>query len=93
MVLLVLFKSPPMQSLMKKRCSGTILTAISKDEFLNLPLPTISTETQNQIAVKIQESFSLRKKSKELLERAKQVIEMAIEKDEQTAMDWLSNLK
>lgn len=90
--LLVLFKSPPMQSLMKKRCSGTILTAISKDEFLHLPLPTIKLETQNKIAVKVQESFSLQKVSKELLESAKQAVEMAIEKDEQTAMDWLSNL-
>lgn len=91
--LLVLFKSPPIQSLMKKRCSGTILTAISKDEFLHLLLPTISLKIQNEIAIKVQESFLLRKKSKELLERAKQAVEMAIEKDEQTAMDWLSNLK
>ena len=44
--LLVLFKSEPMQALMKQRCSGTILTAISKDEFLSMPLPLIADDVQ-----------------------------------------------
>lgn len=55
-------------------------------------IPKLSIEKQNLIATKIQESFFLRKKSKELLEKAKQAVEMAIEKDEQTALNWLSNL-
>lgn len=54
-------------------------------------IPKLSIEKQNLIATKIQESFSLQKKSKELLERATQAVEMAIEKDEQIALDWLAS--
>ena len=87
--LLVLFKSEPIQALMKQRCSGTILTAISKDELLSMPLPKINSDVQKTVAEKVQESFALRRKSKELLEYAKQAVEMAIEQGEDVALEWL----
>ena len=89
--LLVLFKSEAIQALLKQRCSGTILTAISKDELLNIPLPVIDDNIQKEIAAKVQESFALRKKSKDLLEYAKQAVEMAIEQGEETAIEWLKS--
>ena len=89
--LLVLFKSEPIQALMKQRCSGTILTAISKDELLSMPLPMIEENVQKEIAAKVQESFALRKQSKQLLEYAKQAVEMAIEQGEDVAMEWLKD--
>ncbi len=89
--LLVLFKSEPIQALMKQRCSGTILTAISKDELLSMPLPMIDENVQKEIAAKVQESFALRKQSKQLLEYAKQAVEMAIEQGEDVAMEWLKD--
>ena len=90
--LLVLFKSEPIQALLKQRCSGTILTAIGKDELLSMPLPKIDPDVQKAIAEKVQESFVLRRKSKELLEYAKQAVEMAIEQGEETALDWLKEM-
>lgn len=87
--LLVLFKSEAIQALLKKRCSGTILTAISKEEFEKMPLPEVDGITQNAIKEKVQESFRLRRKSKELLDIAIKAVEMAIETDEQTALSWL----
>ena len=87
--LLVLFKSELIQALMKQRCSGTILTAISKDEILSMPLPMIDGSVQKEIASKVQESFALRKQSKQLLEYAKQAVEMAIEQGEEVALEWL----
>lgn len=89
--LLVLFKSEPIQTLMKQRCSGTILTAISKDELLSMPLPMIDDDIQEKIAAKVQESFALRKQSKQLLEYAKQAVEMAIEQGEDVALAWLKD--
>ena len=89
--LLVLFKSEPIQALMKQRCSGTILTAISKDELLSMPLPMIDDDIQEKIAAKVQESFALRKQSKQLLEYAKQAVEMAIEQGEDVALKWLKD--
>lgn len=89
--LLVLFKSEPIQALMKQSCSGTILTAISKDELLSMPLPMIDGDIQKEIAVKVQEAFTLRKQSKQLLEYAKQAVEMAIEQGEDVALAWLKD--
>lgn len=89
--LLVLFKSEPIQALMKQRCSGTILTAISKDELLSMPLPMIDDDIQKEIAAKVQEAFTLRKQSKQLLEYAKQAVEMAIEQGEDAAIEWLKD--
>ncbi len=90
--LLVLFKSAPVQALMKQRCSGTILTAISKDELLNMPLPLIDESVQKEIAYKVQESFRLRKKAKRLLNCALKAVEIAIETDEKSALLWLINI-
>ena len=88
--LLVLFKSEPMQALMKQRCSGTILTAISKDEFLSMPLPFIGDDVQIEIAQKVRESFSLRRQSEKLIETAVKAVEIAIEQDEAAAVEWLN---
>ncbi len=89
--LLVLLKSIVGQLQLKKGCSGTILTAINKDEFGKVILPIIAEEKQLQIQQKVVESFNLRKQSKHLLECAKRAVEIAIEQDEQTAIDWLED--
>lgn len=88
--LLILFKSEPIQALMKQHCSGTILTAITKDELLNMPLPQIEKSIQTRIAKTIQESFALHRRSKQLLEYAKHAVEIAIEQGEEKAMEWLN---
>ena len=89
--LLLLFKSEAVQAMLKKRCSGTILTAISKDEFEKMPLPEVEDSIQKDIAAIIQESFSLRDDSKKLLDLAVKTVEMAIESDEDTALKWLES--
>ena len=77
--LLTLFKSLPIQNLMKKGCSGTILTAISKSEFEKIPIPLICKEVQEEIAKHVQKSFELRKEAMQLLENAKLTVETVIE--------------
>jgi very-short-patch-repair endonuclease len=78
--LLVLFKSEVMQNTLKQNCSGTILTAINKTEFQNIPIPIIDLKTQQQISALIQESFALRKESERLLDEAKDMVEREIER-------------
>ncbi len=87
--LLVFFKSEPMQNILKQNCSGTILTAINKDEFLNIPIPIIDFDIQKQIQDKVIKSFSLRLKSEQLLKLAKTAVEKAIEEGEEAAMEWI----
>lgn len=87
--LLILFKSLPIQALLKQRCSGTILTAISNDELKKIPLPFIKQTLQKEITQKVQESFRLRKDSKNLITVAIRAVELAIEKNEEYASQWL----
>ena len=90
--LLVFLKSGVGQLQLKKGCSGTILTAINRDEFGRIILPTIRAEKQAEIQQKVIESFNLRKHAKDLLECAKRAVDIAIEQDEQTAIDWLESV-
>ncbi|MBO4780672.1 MAG: restriction endonuclease subunit S, partial [Selenomonadaceae bacterium] len=87
--LLVLFKSELMQNLMRQQCTGTILTAISKVNFADLPLPTVSKKLQEKIAAQVEESFRLRSESERLLLRAKRAVEIAVECGEDVATDFL----
>ena len=91
-VLLVLLKSIVGQLQLKKGCSGTILTAINKTEFRKTAIPKIKTEKQAEIEQKVVESFNGRKRAKNLLEHTKRAVEIAIEQDEQTAIDWLESV-
>lgn len=77
--LLTLFKSQLIQNLIKKGCSGTILTAISKFELEKIPMPIVRQEIQNEIAKYVRKSFELRKEAMQLLEDAKLTIESVIE--------------
>lgn len=55
----------------------------------NLYIPNIPIERQTQIAEKIAESFALKKESEALLQKAKQAVELAIEKGEKAALEML----
>lgn len=78
----MLFKSEIFQNILKQNCSGTILTAINKVEFQNLPIPLIDHKIQQQIAILLRESFRLHHESEQLLEQTKQAVEAVIEKGE-----------
>lgn len=59
--------------------TGGVQTNISSNDILNILIPKINPATQEQIALKIQKSFTLRTKSKDLLQNAKIKLENAIE--------------
>lgn len=88
--LFCLMKSEFIQMQLKRGCSGTILTAINKDEFENIILPKINNNVQIQIKENIQEMYKLRCQSKQLLEIAKRGVEIAIEQDENIATNWIN---
>lgn len=88
--LFCLMKSEFIQMQLKRGCSGTILTAINKDEFENITLPKINNNVQIQIKDNIQEMYKLKQQSKQLLEIAKRGVEIAIEQDEDIATSWIN---
>ena len=88
--MLLLFKSWPIQQLMKRGCSGTILCGILPGELVNVPLPLVASKVQRDLAAKVQSSFALRAESKRLLDLAKHAVEVAIEQGENNAIKELS---
>ena len=68
---------------------STGIINIYDDDMAKIPIPILNMDAQKEIATKVQESFALRKQSKQLLEYAKQAVEMAIEQGEEVALEWL----
>ena len=66
-------------------------TVKGEDTLKEIMLPIPEMEVQSEIKNKMIESFNLRKQSKHLLECAKRAVEIAIEQDEQTAIDYIEN--
>jgi type I restriction enzyme, S subunit len=87
--LLVFLKSVAGQLQLKKGCTGTILTAISREEFSRLVVPNFELDVQTEIKHLIQEMYHARETSKALLEIAKCGVEIAIEQDEAAAEHWI----
>ncbi|MCX6748007.1 MAG: hypothetical protein NT076_00210, partial [Candidatus Pacearchaeota archaeon] len=59
-------------------------------EIKEFVIPLLPLETQQKLASLVKQSHEARKKSKELLEVAKKVVEIAIEKNEEEALDYIS---
>ena len=87
--LLAFLHSKSMLAWSLKPNTGTSYPVIVDDDIFNLPIPILPEEIQTTIQQKVEKSFILRKQSKYLLECAKKAVEMAIEQDEQTAINWL----
>lgn len=70
---------------------STGIINIYDDDIARIPIPVLDAGIQKEIAAQVQESFVLRRQSKQLLEYAKQTVEMAIEQGEDTALAWLKD--
>lgn len=91
-VLCVFLQSTIGQELIYRYVVGsTGIINIYDDDIAKIPIPVLDSKLQKDIATKVQESFNLRRQSKQLLEYAKQAVEMAIEQGEDIAMVWLES--
>lgn len=75
----------------EQSANGAVIKHWKPEDIKNMVIPLLDFEIQQQIAEIIQESFKLRKQSKDLLDLAKQVVETAIEKDETEALKLINN--
>lgn len=87
--LTLVLNSPIVQLQAERDSNGAIIQHWKPSEIENVVIPIVSLEIQKEIAAKVQETFALRKQSKQLLDYAKQAIEMAIEQGEEIALKWL----
>ncbi len=87
--LTLVLNSSVVQLQAERDCNGAIIQHWKPSDIEKVIIPVLDMDEQKEIAEKVQESFRLRRKSKELLDIAIKAVEMAIETDEQTALSWL----
>jgi type I restriction enzyme M protein len=74
----------------ERRVHGVAYYSISQADMANISIPILPMLEQEKIIHKMKSSFSLKLKSKQLLEIAKTGVERAIETDEATATAWMN---
>ncbi len=74
----------------KRRVHGAAYYSISQPDLASLLIPILPKPQQQKIVERVKSSFSLKLKSKQLLEIAKTGVERAIETDEETATTWIN---
>ena len=77
------------QEQINRDVGGSVILHWRPDQVAGTVIPILHQEKQAEIQQKVIESFNLRKDAKNLLACAKRAVEIAIEQDEQTAIDWL----
>ncbi len=75
------------QEQVNRDVGGSVILHWRPDQVARTVIPILSKEKQTEIQEKILESFRLRKRAKDLLEHAKHAVEIAIEQDEQAAIE------
>ena len=89
--LTLVLNSPVVQLQAERDSNGAIIQHWKPSEIEKVTIPILDMAIQKDISAKVQESFALRRQSKELLEYAKQAVEMAIEQGEDAALAWLKD--
>jgi hypothetical protein len=73
-----------------KNSNGGVQPEINHPSLKSILIPRLPIETQNKIAELIQQSFTLKSQSEQLLATAKHAVELAIETNEQTALGYIT---
>jgi len=74
----------------ERDCVGSIIFHWKPEQIKQIKIPLLPLSTQQKIVSLIQKSHEVRKKAKELLNVAKKAVEIAIEKNEEEALDYIS---
>jgi hypothetical protein len=88
-VLLTYLRLPLLCELMDLHTSASLYPAISERDLLALPFPKISKPTCDKIVSAVRSAHAARARARELLDRAKRAVGIAIEQDEKAGMKLL----
>ncbi len=80
------------QEQVNRDVGGSVILHWRPDQVAGTVIPILHQEKQVEIEQKVLESFNLRKRAKDFLEHAKRAVEIAIEQDEQVAIEWLESV-
>lgn len=87
--LTLVLNSPVVQLQAEQAASGAVIQHWKPSEIQQVIIPVLDMADQKKLSQMVQESFSLRRWSEQLLDYAKQAVELAIEQGEDAAMAWL----
>lgn len=87
--MLIYLRLPLVCELMDLHTSASLYPAISEQDLLALPIPRISGKVQNQIDALVGAARQAKQLSTRLLDTAKRTVEIAVEKNEKSAMAFL----
>lgn len=90
--LTLVLNSVVVQMQAERDIGGSVIKHWLPDDIENVVIPVLPYDIQLEITMKVQESFSLRKKSKACINKAVKAVEMAIEQDEDTAIRYLKEV-
>ena len=85
--------SMPTQEQVNRDVGGSVIMHWRPDQVAGTLIPILSQDKQAEIRRKVAESAALRRQSRELLERAKRAVEIAIEDGEDAGMGWLTGVR
>lgn len=74
----------------ERDAGGSIILHWRKEEIENVVVPILDISIQKQIAKLVEESFQLKVESERLLEVAKKAVEIAIEENEEAAINFIN---
>ncbi|KVW97081.1 hypothetical protein [Thiobacillus denitrificans] len=89
-VLLTYLRLPPVCELLDLHTSASLYPAISELDLLAMPMPRIDAATQTKVVANVRAAQASRRRAAELLEAAKRAVEIAIESDEASALEFLN---
>lgn len=89
-LLLTYLRLPQVCELMDLHTSASMYPAISEGDLINLPFRRVPSDIERKIVAAVRRSHSARRESRNLLERAKRAVEIAIEQNEAAALRYLS---
>lgn len=87
--LLALTKSIVVREQMRCESSGTILAAVPAKSLRNIIIPNIPPNKRDEISALVRQSHAARREAKALLEKAKRAVEIAIEENEERAVEFI----
>ena len=90
LVLMLILNSIMGEYQLERVGTGGVQTNISSNDINKIIIPILPDEIQAKIAELIQQSFTLKAQSEQLLATAKRAVELAIETNEQTALDYIT---
>jgi len=89
--LTLVLNSVIVQKQIERDAGGSVINHWRVDQVKNTLIPVLPVTKQKEIAKMVNDSFCNRELSKRLLKVAKRGVELAIEKDEKTAQEWINS--